>query len=55
MNNSTQLSPTDKALQKVADLIIERMEALKSAQWSQPWFNNNYQPQFGISKTCFLP
>ena len=43
MNNSTQLSSTDKALQKVADLIIERMEALKSAQWSQPWFNNNYQ------------
>lgn len=43
MNNSTQLSPTDKALQKVADLIIERMESLKSAQWSQPWFNNNYQ------------
>ena len=43
MNNSTQLSSTDKALQKVADLIIERMDALKSAQWSQPWFNNNYQ------------
>ena len=42
MNNSPQLSYTDKALQKVADLIIERMEALKSAQWSQPWFNNNY-------------
>lgn len=41
MPSPDKLSPTDKALQKVADLIIERMETLKAENWQKPWFDNS--------------
>lgn len=39
MNRSSSI---DKALGKVADLIVERMEALKGENWKKPWFSTEY-------------
>lgn len=32
----------DKALGKVADLIVQRMEELKGENWQKPWFNTSH-------------
>lgn len=36
-------SYVDKALAKVADLIVQRMEDLKGENWQRPWFNTTHQ------------
>lgn len=36
-------SYVDKALAKVGDLIIKRMEELKGEKWNKPWFSSSYQ------------
>lgn len=43
MNTDKAQSPTDKALAKIADLIVKRMEELKGEQWQKPWFSTTYQ------------
>lgn len=45
MSTYGTLSPTDKALAKIADLIVQRMEELKGEQWQKPWFSSSYQGQ----------
>ena len=43
MSTEKTLSYTDKALAKIADLIVQRMEELKGEQWQKPWFSSTYQ------------
>lgn len=43
MSTEKTLSYTDKALAKIADIIVQRMEELKGEQWQKPWFSSTYQ------------
>lgn len=41
MSTEKPLSPIDKAVAKIADLIIQRMEQLKGDNWEKGWLNAN--------------
>lgn len=43
MTDSQHQSPADKALAKIAELIVERITALKGQNWEKTWFPASYQ------------
>lgn len=43
MNTEKSPSYTERALAKIADVIVKRMEELQGQSWQQPWFNSSYQ------------
>ena len=54
MSTSRTLNPTDKALAKIAGLILQRMEELKGEQWQKPWFSTSYQGTLKISQVVLI-
>lgn len=43
MSTNIQQTPIDKALAKIANVLITRMEELKGENWQQPWLSTSYQ------------